>query len=70
MKHEIHVTVKDLKLMVDTIEKMPPAALVDSVMITYDSSSGIGYQLFVTKSIEIDGIRGDFKVEISDPEAW
>ena len=56
--------------MMDTIEKMPPAALVDGVMITHDSSSGIGYQLFVTKSIEINGIRGDFKVEISDPEAW
>lgn len=68
---QIHITIKDLKLLVDTVERMPASPSdTGAVMITHDNSSGIGYNLYVTKCIEINGLHGEFKVEISDPEAW
>lgn len=69
MKHELHIAVKDLKLMMEVIETLPKNDIVDSVMITYENT-GIGYNLFVTKHITINGIHGDFKTEISDPAEW
>lgn len=69
MTQEFHVAIKDLKLMMETIDKLPKSDIVESVMITHEST-GIGYNLFVTKHITVNGVRGDFKVEISDPADW
>ena len=69
MKHEIYLAVKDIKLIQETIDKMPEGAVVDSVKLTYEST-GIGYNLWVTKTINLTGLQGDFCVEVSDPASW
>lgn len=69
MKHEIYLAVKDIKLIQETIDKMPEGAIVDTVKLTYEST-GIGYNLWVTKTINLNGLQGDFCVEVSDPASW
>lgn len=67
--HEMWLAVKDIKLIQDAIDKMPQGAVVESVKITYEST-GIGYNLWVTKVINLNGQQGEFKVGVSDPADW
>ncbi len=58
---------EDLKKILEIMDRFPETNLVD---IEQDRSSGIGCITTVRVETEIQGLRGEFVVEISGVEDW
>lgn len=58
---------KDIKKITDILEQFPE---VNAFELTQDSSSGIGSVTKMTVDAEVNGIEGEFVVEIAGVEDW
>jgi hypothetical protein len=57
----------ELDKIVELMEKFPGAVMVT---ITRDTGSGIGYTVEAAIPYEHDGVKGEFKTEITGVDNW
>jgi hypothetical protein len=63
----MYITREDVEAILAVMEKFPDAG---GFYLKADSSSGIGTTIELTVATNINGLDGEFKVEISGVENW
>ena len=63
----MYITKKDVEKVLEVMNKFPADT---TYFLEYDSSSGIGSTLTLTLKTTIEGLTGEFTVEISGVEDW
>lgn len=63
----MYITIEEVEKMLKVMRELPEAR---TFWLECDSSSGIGSILSLTVETQLNGIPGDFKVEISGVDKW
>lgn len=63
---ELYITRKDLLELAEVAKQFD----VDMVRVRQDSSSGIGYCLYLTVPVTVSGITGEFTITTADERNW
>jgi hypothetical protein len=63
----MYITKKDVEKIIDVMNKFPNET---TYCLESDSSSGIGSTMTLTLQTTVEGLSGEFTVEISGVENW
>lgn len=63
---EIYLSLEELEDIVATLKQLGK----DRCVMYHDSSSGIGSTLDIGVQVDVDGIKGELKVPITDESSW
>ena len=63
----MYITKKDVEKIIDVMNKFPNET---TYCLESDSSSGIGSTMTLTLQTTVEGLSGEFTVEISGVEDW